>query len=301
MHSKQAILRFITLMLLAAWIASSPLAQALDKTDHSQGPKMSRVAPAQTPPIIIDHIQYGDSSGYNGHFLPIIDTRSGKVIDRIEIYRYPIVPELETDVQDVFFKSMSRINGGKELLIENERGHQFVFDIRSRKPRELNHSCILRLVEAEKVGSQWKVLVELSTTNILPAENFYLDRISFGDTQDLMNNLFAVKSQTTELEYRGEMAKRAPPAGVEHLSIARPPGGAKRSVVPDAFILIEPGQSHQVTIDIGKHYWFPVEGGTFSVQYRHHNHFSPNHVDLISNTISVTLAPNSKNTPPKKP
>lgn len=262
---------------------------------------MSRAAPAKTPPVIIDHIQYGDSSGYNGNFLPVIDARSGKLITRIEIYRYPIDPRLETDVQDVFFKTMSRVNGGKELLIENERGHQFVFDTQSRKSRERYHPCVLRLVQAEKVGSQWKVLVELSTTNILPAENFYLDRISFGDTHGLMNNLFAVKARTTELEYRGEMVKRAPPAGVEHLSIARQSGAVKRPAVPEAFVLLEPGQSHKVTIDLGENYRFPAEGGTFSVQYRHHNHFSPNNVDLVSNVISIELNPNMETSSRTKP
>ncbi len=33
-----------------------------------------------------------------------------------------------------------------------------------------------------------------------------------------------------------------------------------------------------------------TQWGLFSIRYRHHNHFSPDDVDLYSNVISVNLA-----------
>jgi hypothetical protein len=232
---------------------------------------MSRPPPAQVAPIVIGDLQYGDTRGYNLNSLAVFDVRSGQRLRAIELYKYPLVPGLETDVQDVFFTSMKLSDDRTELLIENARGHRFAVHLATEQVRELNHPCELRLLSRAKQGQRWQVLVELSTTHTTGHGTFSLDRISFGDSEGLMNNLFEVtsKAEGKAVPYRGELVKRVP---------------------PKQFVRLEPGMRHAVSIDLGKDYAFPEGGGVFTIRYRHHNHFSPDDVDLYSNVISVSLA-----------
>ncbi|QRN97049.1 hypothetical protein JRI60_50220 [Archangium violaceum] len=232
---------------------------------------MSRPPPARVAPIVVGDLQYGDTRGYNSSSLAVIDARSGQRLRSIELYRYELVPHLETDVQDVFFTSMKLSDDRKELLVENARGHRFAVNLASEKVRELNHPCELKLLSTAKQARRWQVLVELSTTHTTGRGTFSLDRISFGDSEGLMNDLFEVTWMVDgkEVPYRGEMVKRAP---------------------PDHFVELAPGMRHEVRIDLGNDYAFPEAGGVFRIRYRHHNHFSPDDVDLYSNVISVELA-----------
>lgn len=232
---------------------------------------MSRPPPAPVAPIVVGELQYGDPRGYNLNSLAVIDARSGQRLRVIELYEYPLVPNLETDVQDVFFTSMKLSEDRKELLIENARRHRFAVDLATEQVRELNHPCELRLLSTAKQGRRWQVLVELSTTHTSRRGTFSLDRISFGDSEGLMNDLFEVRSkgEGQEVPYQGEMVKRAPPG---------------------QFVRLGPGMRHTVRLDLGKDYAFPEGGGVFTIRYRHHNHFSPEDVDLYSNTLSVHLA-----------
>jgi hypothetical protein len=50
---------------------------------------------------------------------------------RSQVYRNARRPELEGDVQDIWFRSL-RVDGGK-LLIENERGERFEVDPATRQ------------------------------------------------------------------------------------------------------------------------------------------------------------------------
>ena len=231
---------------------------------------MSRPPPAPVAPIVVGDLQYGDPRGYNLNALAVHDARSGQSLRAIELYKYPLVPHLETDVQDVFFTSMKLSEDRKELRIENARGHRFAVDLATEQVRELNHPCELRLLSTAKQGRQWQVLVELSTTHTSSHGTFSLDRLSFGDSKGLMNKLFEVRSQMEEQDvpYQGMMARRAP---------------------PKQFVRLEPGMRHAVSIDLGKDYAFPEGGGMFTIRYRHHNHFSPDNVDLYSNALSVYL------------
>lgn len=231
---------------------------------------MSRPPPTPVPPIVVGDLQYGDSRGYNMNALAVIDARSGQRLRAIELYTYELVPDLETDVQDVFFTSMKLSADGKALLIENARGHRFSVNLATEKVLELNHPCDLSLVSTTKQGGRWHVVVELSTTHTSSRGVFSIDRISFGDSRELMNDLFEVISEADgeELPYEGMMAKRAPPKD---------------------FVKLKPGKRHTVRIDLGENYAFPEAGGAFRIRYRHHNHFSPDDVDLYSNVISVRL------------
>lgn len=67
---------------------------------------------------------------------------------------------------------------------------------------------------------------------------------------------------------------------------------------PEHFVELAPGRRHEVRIDLGKDYAFPERGGAFRIRYRHHNHFSPDDVDLYSNVISVELASSQRKPSP---
>jgi hypothetical protein len=70
-----------------------------------------------------------ETDGQIGGFLAAYDA-SNREIWRIKVYDNPRRPELEGDVQDVWFRSL-RAEGGK-LLIENERGLRLEVDPATR-------------------------------------------------------------------------------------------------------------------------------------------------------------------------
>jgi hypothetical protein len=48
---------------------------------------------------------------------------------RVRVYTIAYVPELEGDVQDVFFTAMRLSPDGRQILVDNERGKRFAVDI----------------------------------------------------------------------------------------------------------------------------------------------------------------------------
>jgi hypothetical protein len=84
-------------------------------------PKTSPMPP-KVDPIIIDGRQYG--GGFNQGALPITDVKTGERIKNVTIYKYP--PE-------AFFRSMKLVNKGRDILIENEVGDKYLFNIKTEK------------------------------------------------------------------------------------------------------------------------------------------------------------------------
>jgi hypothetical protein len=123
------------------------------------------------------------------------------------------------------------------------------------------------LFAIKKIDNKWKILVKLSLNN-KSDKVFLLDAMSFGLSHGLSNDLFIIKSGSNRIQYTGEMVKRAAPKNL---------------------IIIQPGSEQVAIIDLGQDYKFPLTGGKFTVQYKFHNHFSPNDVDLESNPITITL------------
>lgn len=103
---------------------------------HIPEPSASRAPPPRVPPVFIAGIRYaqvpGDlqTDGQIGGILAAYDA-SNREVWRIKVYDNPRRPELEGDVQDVWFRSL-RAEGGK-LLIENERGQRFEVDPETRR------------------------------------------------------------------------------------------------------------------------------------------------------------------------
>jgi len=96
----------------------------------------SRVPPPRVPPVFIAGMRYAqvpgdmETDGQVGGILAAFDA-SSRELWRLKVYDNPRRPELEGDVQDVWFRTL-RAEGGK-LLIENERGERFEVDPVARK------------------------------------------------------------------------------------------------------------------------------------------------------------------------
>lgn len=102
---------------------------------HTPPPSASRAPPPRVAPVFIAGMRYAqvpgdvETDGQVGGILAAYDA-SNREVWRLKVYPNPRRPELEGDVQDVWFRSM-RVDGGK-LLIENERGERFEVDPATR-------------------------------------------------------------------------------------------------------------------------------------------------------------------------
>ncbi|KQZ72334.1 hypothetical protein ASD55_11250 [Rhodanobacter sp. Root561] len=107
-----------------------------DAMTHDAKPCASRVPPPRVPPVFIEGMRYAqvsgalETDGQIGGMLAACDA-SHREVWRLKVYENPRRPELEGDVQDVWFRSL-RVEGGK-LLIENERGERFEVDPATRQ------------------------------------------------------------------------------------------------------------------------------------------------------------------------
>lgn len=96
----------------------------------------SRVGPAHLQPIVFEGKRYKEI--LNGELLDlpqrtglmmILDEASNSRIGVVKIYDTPRDPQLEADVQDVFFKVFELDVASRVIRIANERGQRFVFRI----------------------------------------------------------------------------------------------------------------------------------------------------------------------------
>lgn len=98
-------------------------------------PGVSRAPPPRVAPVFIAGMRYAqvagdlETDGQVGGILAACDA-SHREVWRLKVYPNARRPELEGDVQDVWFRSL-RAEGGK-LLIENERGERFEVDPATR-------------------------------------------------------------------------------------------------------------------------------------------------------------------------
>jgi hypothetical protein len=67
---------------------------------------MSRPPPPVIAPITRDGVRYESRWSHRG-VLFAVDEQSGKPLWQVEVYNYLIDEEVETDVQEVYFKSMT--------------------------------------------------------------------------------------------------------------------------------------------------------------------------------------------------
>ncbi|BBA32065.1 uncharacterized protein sS8_0096 [Methylocaldum marinum] len=94
-----------------------------------------RSPPPEVPPVVrggkryVQHIgTYDEGIGQSGGLLDIIDDSTGKRIATVKVYDNTRTPDLEGDVQDIFFESMEFDDSGK-LIITDEVGRRFSVDV----------------------------------------------------------------------------------------------------------------------------------------------------------------------------
>jgi hypothetical protein len=103
---------------------------------HNPQPSASRAPAPRVPPVFIAGVRYAqvagdpDTDGQIGGMLAAYDG-SNRELWRLKVYVNARRPDLEGDVQDVWFRSL-RVQGDL-LLIENERGERFEVDPAARR------------------------------------------------------------------------------------------------------------------------------------------------------------------------
>lgn len=102
-----------------------------------------RSPPPKVEPVVRDGKRYAqhigthdDRIGQSGGLLEIVDVATGKQLALIKVYDNQRKPDLEGDVQDIFFASMAFDSSGK-LIITDEVGRRFAIDVVKRESKPL--------------------------------------------------------------------------------------------------------------------------------------------------------------------
>ena len=105
-----------------------------------------RRAPPKVPAVTLDGVRYEQAvlarseadgrqrTGYLAAYRGTSDER----LWRIRVYELKIDPNLEGDVQDVYFATMTASPDSHELLIANENGGRFAVDVRTQGVRKID-------------------------------------------------------------------------------------------------------------------------------------------------------------------
>ncbi len=109
-------------------------------TDGPEGVSGKRVGPPAVPPVTIGGIRFEAlhwtrerGLPQNGGYVAALEAATGKELWTARIYEIVYDPALESDVQDVFIRSMSRTLFGGRLKITDERGRRWLLDPATRK------------------------------------------------------------------------------------------------------------------------------------------------------------------------
>ena len=107
-------------------------------------PASRRRAPRRVAPVTHAGVRYEQVIGRvlpqqddTGRYLAAFDEKTGRLLWGVKVYDTPYIPELERDVQVVYFASLQLGDGAHSLLIANERGRRFAVDLDTHAVREL--------------------------------------------------------------------------------------------------------------------------------------------------------------------
>lgn len=102
-------------------------------------PTASRRPPPQVAPVEHQGVRYEQETQGKRHgldrdtgYLVAVDPASGERLWTLKVYETGSIEHLERDVQWIFFKQMSLVEGRDALLIENEVGQRFIVDLQQR-------------------------------------------------------------------------------------------------------------------------------------------------------------------------
>ena len=85
----------------------------------------------------IPHTVRANDSYLKGGIVEAYETKTSKLLWRIEVYKIKYDPNLERDVQDVFITSVKFSEDGKSLIIVDEKRRLFEVDLASRKVNQV--------------------------------------------------------------------------------------------------------------------------------------------------------------------
>jgi hypothetical protein len=99
-------------------------------------PQADRPPPPRIAPVVKDGVRYqpkfgGSSDPQVGGLLAACDAKSDKELWTLVVYENKRRPDLEGDVQDIFFKSMKFETDGR-LVIVNEIGRRYAVDVQAK-------------------------------------------------------------------------------------------------------------------------------------------------------------------------
>jgi len=101
-----------------------------------------RVAPAEVKPVVHDGVSFraGHSADKNGNrgTVEAVDIQTGKRLWMVTVYEIAYQKGLETDVQDVFIKTLAI--QGSCLLVTNEERATFCVDLKTHTVKKLAES-----------------------------------------------------------------------------------------------------------------------------------------------------------------
>jgi hypothetical protein len=121
---------------LAASMALIPACCYSKETHAMTADRPSRLPPVYVAPVTVDGIRYAPRAGNEsvdgqlGGMLAAYDA-AGQLLWTLKVYDNRRLPELEGDVQDVFFSTMTVEPDGR-LRIVNESGDEFLVDVKTR-------------------------------------------------------------------------------------------------------------------------------------------------------------------------
>jgi hypothetical protein len=92
----------------------------------------SRIGPPEVEPVEFEGRRYAQIlNGEDDHldqrtgYLAVTDVATGKRLTAVKVYAIAFDPDLEADVQDVFFVRLEVQAAERRLLVENEHGKRF--------------------------------------------------------------------------------------------------------------------------------------------------------------------------------
>jgi hypothetical protein len=113
-----------------------PMASTSSGADGAPPVAAKRRAPPQVPPVKIGGVRYEqarlgpqEAKGLRSGYLAAYQGDGDVLLWRVKVYDVAYDPQLEADVQDVWFRKMSASPDGKQILIENEIGDQYAVEV----------------------------------------------------------------------------------------------------------------------------------------------------------------------------
>ncbi len=104
-----------------------------------------RLAPKEVAPVVFAGVRYDvllegayPGTKQHGGRLAAVDEKSGARLWEVLVYRVDFAGKFESDVEDVYIKSMELAPDNTKLLIRNGKHQNFELDLHSREVRALD-------------------------------------------------------------------------------------------------------------------------------------------------------------------